>query len=479
VFTVSMAAVLLVAGLFVYAAMRTVLTGRIDDALETQIAAMARVIVEHGGVDPNMSEGLDDPGESFTQVIGPGEHLLSSTPGLPLRPLLDPQQRREAAEGMTITLEGLTLVPDEEEDADEVDFAALQETGSRPFEEPRSRVLARRLDLGEEQLSIVAGQTFEERNAALGELTNVLLVGAPLALLMAALVGYGAIRTALRPVESMRSRAAVISAARAGERLPAPAGDDELARLGRTLNEMLARLERALERERAFAADASHELRTPLAILRGELELALRGRHAPEELETTLRSALEETERVTSITEALLLLARSDNGRLELRREPIDVEELLEGARHRFSRRIEQEGRSVQVSCPPGLVVLADRARLDQALSNLIENALRHGAGDVELGARYDGEGAVTLTVADRGPGIPPEFLPYAFERFTRADSGRTGTGTGLGLAIAAMIATAHGGSVELRSREGGGTEALLLLPAAAEAFTGRSAGVA
>ena len=185
---------------------------------------------------------------------------------------------------------------------------------------------------------------------------------------------------ALRPVERMRRRAALISDRSLSERLPVPGTDDEIGRLGRTLNEMLARLEQALETERAFAADASHELRTPLAILRGELEVALRRERSPEELRATIAAALDEAVRLSRLADDLLVMARADAGHLELQVEPLDAAGLLETVRDRFAGRAAEPAGRLEVEAGDPLVLRGDRARLEQALGNLVDNALRHGA---------------------------------------------------------------------------------------------------
>ncbi len=259
-----------------------------------------------------------------------------------------------------------------------------------------------------------------------------------MALLLLGLGGYLLAGALLRPVERMRLQAARISADTPGERLPLPEADDEIARLGRTLNEMLRRLESGIERERQFVADASHELRTPLALLRAELELARRRERSPEELRAALDSAAEEVDRLSRLAEDLLVLARLDDGRVPLRREPIVLRELLDSVARRFDR-------DIAVAAPDGESVLGDRLRLEQALGNLVDNAIRHGTGDVRIEAAFR-DGVVALSVTDEGPGLSTELLPTAFERFTRGDAARERGGAGLGLAIVDAIARAHGG---------------------------------
>jgi signal transduction histidine kinase len=293
----------------------------------------------------------------------------------------------------------------------------------------------------------------EERDETLSSLLGLLLVGGPLALAAATFAGWLLAGAALRPVEAMRRRAAEISADTSGERLPVSDADDEIHRLGTTLNAMLDRLDAGLARERRFVADASHELRTPLALLRTELELALRRPRTSEEQEAALRSAREEVERLVALAEGLLLLTTSEEALL--RREPVDVRGLLERVAARYGVEVvEAEGE-----------IDADAVRLEGALGSLVENALRHGEPPVRLSAHRKGE-RVVLTVTDSGPGFPPDFLPHAFDRFARADSARTEPGAGLGLSIAAAVARAHGGEATARNLSEGGAEVALALPA-------------
>ena len=191
------------------------------------------------------------------------------------------------------------------------------------------RLLARPVTADGTKEVLVVGEPLAQRERALGALHALLAVGGPLALLIASVVGYALAAAALRPVERMRRHAAAVTAAGTSERLPVPPANDEIGRLGRTLNEMLARLEVSFKRERAFVSDASHELRTPLAILRTELELALRGEHTKQELEDALRSAAEESERLSHLAEDLLVIARSDQGRLPVRLETLDAGDVL------------------------------------------------------------------------------------------------------------------------------------------------------
>ena len=171
-------------------------------------------------------------------------------------------------------------------------------------------------------------------------------------------------------------------------RLPVPPADDEIGRLGHTLNAMLARLEEAFQRERTFVSDASHELRTPLAVLKTELELAIGRGRSREELEAALRSAVEETDRLVQLAEDLLVIARFDQGKLPVRLAAVEVDDVLADVRERFAIRSRETDRELVADAPDGLRLTADPERLRQALGNMVDNAFRHGRGTVRLSAR-------------------------------------------------------------------------------------------
>jgi signal transduction histidine kinase len=221
---------------------------------------------------------------------------------------------------------------------------------------------------------------------------------------------------------------------------------------------MLGRIQTSVARERAFVSDASHELRTPLTMLRTELDLIARDRPTGAALQTATGSAIEETDRLTRLADDLLLLARADHGRLPLRRASVGAAELLGQAGERARHGASEAGVDVTVDASPELHVDVDAERVLQALDNLVANALRHARGRVALIARADGE-RVELHVTDDGPGFPAQFLPQAFERFARADAGRTDDGAGLGLAIVRTIAEAHGATAHAANRPQGGAD--------------------
>ena len=428
-----MAIVLAVIGLAVYLRFDASLDENVDQSLRSRAADVSALVRRAGPRLPEAGdESLIERDESFTQVLDGAGRIVGASAGLEGRPLLtDAQLGRARARTVTLERPG-PLDPDDP-----------------------ARLLATPVQSDGRTLVVVVGASVDDNEEALGTLGLLLLVGGPVALLLASLAGYGVAAGALRPVEAMRRKAAAISEDSPDERLPVPRARDEVGRLGETLNEMLARLEGGLERERAFVSDASHELRTPLAILKAELELALRAGRSQDELRQAIRSAADETDRLSGLAEDLLVLARSHRGRLPLRVEPVDARELLEGVVARLGERVGRTGRAVEVEAPAGLRLACDRLRMEQALGNMLENALRYGEGRVSLAAAERGE-VVELHVRDEGRGFPPGFADRAFERFTRADGARTGGGAGLGLAIVRAIATAHGGRAGTADRDGG-----------------------
>lgn len=282
---------------------------------------------------------------------------------------------------------------------------------------------------------LVVGTSREDLDEALAELRNQLLIAGPLALAVAGGLGYLVAGSGLRPIERMRSRAATISARSAGERLPLPAADDELQRLALTLNAMLERLDEGLQRERRFAAEAGHELRTPLTLMLTESELALAQPRPVEDLTQALHSINEEVRRLIALADDLLERASTGERRLPIAARRLDLVDLSTRVAARFHAAAGE--RAIRITAPRPVEVQGDPTHLDRALSNLIDNALRHGAGDVTIEIRPTDHGAA-LTVTDRGPGFPPNDPFHS-------------SGTGLGLTIVKEIAQAHGGSLDVQ----------------------------
>ena len=440
VFALAMAVVLAATGSFLYLRLGSHLSLAVDRELRLRADDLTALVSQPGGSlatagDPRFVEH----GEAYAQLLDSRGRVLDATRPLGAAAVLSARElagaRRETIYANRNSVPGL--------------------------DEP-SRLLATPIRHGGRPAVLVVGVTRQDRAETLASLRNELLIAGPIALLLATLAGYALAGLSLRPVEAMRRRAAEVSAQTPGERLPVPKTGDELERLGETLNSMLARLEAALERERAFVADAGHELRTPLALLRTELELALRHSETVDELRDAVRAASEETDRLAQLAEALLLGARSDHGELALRQENLAVADLLATVVARFEWRAAEAGRPLVVETPPDTFVRGDRLRLEQALGNLVDNALRHGRGTVRLEA-VPAEETVELHVRDDGPGLHPDFLPQAFERFTRPRADRAGGGSGLGLSIVRTIALAHDGSAEATSA--GGADVWIALP--------------
>jgi two-component system, OmpR family, sensor kinase len=273
---------------------------------------------------------------------------------------------------------------------------------------------------------------------------------------------------ALRPVERMRVETEAISESEPDRRLSVPATGDELAALGRSLNHMLDRLQTAVDRERRVVDNASHELRTPLANLKAELDLALRRARTEPELLAALRSASDETDRLARLAADLLVLARAHRGRLPIRRQEVDVDQLVREAVDAFAGSASAAEVTVAKEVAPALHGSLDGPRVRQALDNLLDNAIRHAGrkGKVTVSADRQAD-ELRLAVTDSGPGFAPEFVADAFEPFSRMDEGRARSagGAGLGLAIVRAVAEAHGGTVTAANRPEGGAVVELRIP--------------
>jgi signal transduction histidine kinase len=441
-FAAVMALVLGAVGVFVYLELGSRLDESIDDGLETDAGELAATVESAGSrIDrPGYALLFSGDDDKFSEVLTADGRLLGSSRGNDVRPALTPDE-----------LTGL-------------DSPTYLDHDSVPGIDGEVRLRAAPLETAGRRLVGVVGQSVEDRDEALSSLAALLAIGGPVALLLASLAGYGAAAGALRPVEAMRRRAAAISASDPGERLPVPGAEDELARLGRTLNDMLGRLEAALERERRFVDDASHELRTPLTLHKTELEVALRYATDENALRTAIASAIGEIDRLIQLAENLLVVARAGEGQLSVARERISVADLLATVAERFRPRAEQADRPLAVDDADAIAIDGDRLRLEQALTSIVDNALRHGGGEVRLWARRNGD-SVELHVADRGAGFPEDFIEHAFERFSRGDAARGRGGSGLGLAIVETIARAHGGRAGARNDPSGGADVWIELP--------------
>jgi signal transduction histidine kinase len=437
----ALAMLLLIAGmgLFVYERQEDHLDEIVDTSLRARSDDVA-ALVRSSDTDRSVVGGprLVESDEGFIQILTPAGRLLDGT-SEDRTPALTPQEAARAAREPLMVQREVAGV------------------------DGPARILARSSRSQGERVVVVTGASLGDRDDSLRALARSFVIGGPVAVLLASAMGYLLATIAFRPVEAMRRRAQRISLERQGERLPLPKAHDEIHRLGETLNQMLARLEASFERERQFVADASHELRTPLAVVKAELEAAMRS-EGNGGVRESLVAALEETDHLAQLAEDMLLIARTGEGDLPVRPEAVDLHELLDRTRQRFADRATEQGRAISVDVEPGLHASLDPLRSRQALANLVDNALRYGAGDIRLSARRNGT-ALDIDVSDGGSGFPPELAPRAFERFSRGDAARTRGGTGIGLSIVRAIAEAHGGTAQIVDTASTGATVRLHLP--------------
>ncbi|HEX8098575.1 MAG TPA: ATP-binding protein [Actinomycetota bacterium] len=346
-------------------------------------------------------------------------------------------------------------------------IAALGPRESRevvvPFEDGPFLAIAVKAARGRHVFTIVFGRTLETVTEPVGAVTGFLLIGIPVLLLIAALTIWRVVGRALSPVEAIRTEVEGISTGDLDHRVPVPPGDDEIARLARTMNFMLARLEASQARQRRFVSDASHELRSPVTTIRQHAEVAL-SHPDKTEVDELAEVVLEEDLRLQSVVEDLLLLTKMDEGTLRLETEPVDLDDLVfeEAGRLRSAT-----GLQIDTSAVSAGRVMGDRGKLTKLLRNLTDNAARHSRGTVALSLQQD-DGVAVLDVDDDGRGIPPEERERVFERFVRLEDARDrdSGGSGLGLAIVSEIASAHGGEVSALDAPLGGARFEVRIPA-------------
>jgi two-component system heavy metal sensor histidine kinase CusS len=286
------------------------------------------------------------------------------------------------------------------------------------------------------------------------------------------LVGYRIARHGIQPVEEIAATARRITSTNLRERIKSEGYPLELAALAGTFNEMLGRLEESFERISRFSADIAHDLRTPVNNIRGEAEVALARARTPDEYRDVLESSLEEAVRLSELIGDLLFLARAESPLTDVRRENVNIGELLTTVRDYYEASAADAGISLVVNDGSGpLNAELDRALMLRAVSNLVSNAIAHTppGGTVTLAAANDDD-AIRIEVSDTGAGIPAEALPRVFDRFFRVDPSRSTVSgnTGLGLAIVQSILALHGGSAEIASQLGHGTRVALRMPALA-----------
>src|SRR5438132_8404968 len=305
----------------------------------------------------------------------------------------------------------------------------------------------------------------------LGEFGQVLLLGFPIAVLLAGFGGYALARKALAPIDSMTTQAKTISAEQLGDRLSIETPEDELGKLGTVFNDMLGRLQTAFDQLRRFTSDASHELRTPLTAIRSVGEVALQDQRSPAEYQDVIGSMLEEVDRLTRLAESLLALSRADTGHIQLQREDISLVRIAKEASSLVEVLAEEKHQHIHIEGDADLVASVDRLILRQAIVNLLDNAIKYSPSGSHILVRVQsaGDKEAFLDVIDQGPGIPSEHQPHVFDRFYRVDKARTREwgGAGLGLSITRWAVEAHGGDISLKSEEGQGSTFRVSLPIA------------
>lgn len=442
------AAVLAALIAFVVTRLRSDLTSELDRSLRSAAGQISLGYRAEGPAEFRDTVRTVLPGtrseRSGAQLLAPSGRVLLAQGDAPARvPLIDRAALTRALAGRTVLL-------------------------SRRLGPSRAhmRILAVRVRPQQSQVVVVA-ESLHEVDLAVSRVLTLLLAGSAAALVIIMLGGWWLARKALRPVERMTRRADEIGLDDLSQRIPVPRVDDELGHLARTLNTMLDRLEHGVEARQRLVADASHELRAPLAAMRLELEVSLRHDSLDDHARTVLASAREDVVRMSRIVDNLLTLAHVDEGHLTLVSEPQDVRELALRVVRAHDAAAAAAGVEVVIDGDPVLVE-GDRDRLDQVLSNLVDNAIRFTprGGEVAISVWQHGTEA-GFTVSDTGPGIPASDRRRIFERFGRRDParGRNG-GAGLGLAICSEIVRAHHGGIWVEDHRPRGSSFVVALPA-------------
>jgi signal transduction histidine kinase len=422
-FTAAMTLLLLGIGLLVHWSMSGALLDELDSGLRFRAAAIAATSRHAAAETPDPR--LEERTEAFDQLLTSGGRILRSSVALPPAPLLSPRELA-AVHGPAFFVRHVAGVQD------------------------AARLLAMPVGGGPRREILIVGTSMADRADELGRLVLVFAVGGPVAVLLASLAGWLVAGLGFRPVERMRRQAAAITASGLDHRLDLPVADDELHRLGATLNQMLDRLEDAARHDRRFLERASHELRTPLTALKAELDVAASGPRDVAALSAAITSATEEANRLIRLANDLLALARTHDGRMPVSRAIHNVRWLLESAATASRARAEAHSITLEVDAPDAPAFL-DAMRVRQALDNLIDNALRHTPpqGTITLAARTT-QDTVDISVRDTGSGMA------ALDRLQRDLERDSDTlpGHGLGLRIAATVAASHDGRLLLANLE-------------------------
>ena len=330
------------------------------------------------------------------------------------------------------------------------------------------RTLAGTVTIGGVAVVVRTSRSEERLRGQLREVLSVLAIGLPVVALLAGIGGYVLARRALAPIDRLAVEARRITAERLHERLSIPNERDEIGRLAAVINDVFGRLESSFDQLRRFTADASHELRTPLAVIRGVGEVALAAPRSAPEYRESMGSMLEEADRLTTLVDTLLRLSHGDAQTVRLSREPADLGPLAREVVSSLSILAEERQQQIAVDTAGPAMVTVDRLMLREAITNLLDNAIKYGpAGStIDIRVRTERDQAV-VEIADAGAGIAAGDRERIFDRFVRLDGARSrdSGGTGLGLAIAKWAVQAHGGHIAVDENPGGGSIFRITLP--------------
>jgi signal transduction histidine kinase len=309
-------------------------------------------------------------------------------------------------------------------------------------------------------LTVLLGYSLKPNEDTLIRVKSASLAALPVAAVLSLLGGYWIARRALKPVRKITEAAARITAEDLHQRLPVPGARDEIRLLTNVLNDTFERLERSYLQAVRFASDASHQLKTPVTVMRAAIEALLADADLRPDQTAVLDDLLDQTRRLSSLTEGLLLLARADAGGIVAQPSEADLVPILDRCIEDAEVLGSNQGIRIERELPARLSVLADPRRTEQILLNLLENAVKYnrpgGVIRVRAGERCDG---VFISVANTGEPIPPERMPWIFDRFARGGRDESRAGHGLGLSIARELAVAQGGDVRLLRSDAEGTE--------------------
>ena len=423
-------------GIGLYLTVAAALLDEVDTGLRLRMATVRTDELAHLNDPGTSSRGLVEPGEGLVQVLATDSTVLQTSPA---------------------------SLPDAVLSAHDIQRVTAPTTFQRkiPGIADTARLLAVPGRVGARPVVIVAGASMQDRADTLRLVTLFLGIAAPLAVLLASAAGWRIAGTALNPVERMRRQASAVAVSGLDRRLTVPPGNDEIARLGRSLNEMLDRLQDVFAAERHFLDTASHELRTPLATLRTELDLALARPRTLAQTRAALLSASQEADHLARLAEDLLVLSRAVQGQLPVHRTETSLGDLVTASVARWGPRAAEADVSL-VSSVAQIQTYVDALRMRQAIDNLLDNAIRHcrPGGDVRIDVRIT-NGAAEISVSDDGAGFPadaPALQPDAGAQSHPA-------GFGLGLTIVRAIVESHGGTLRLANRPEGGAVVVLAVP--------------